>query len=71
MVWNLFEKIIDAVKSQKQSQPPANESQPWSENDTQQPEGARQSSAPQQTEEPVNPAQKDDWHDNQQDDRQD
>ena len=56
-MWNLFEKIINAIRPTEKPQQPSDESQSWTESTTEQSENPQ---------EPVSVAQQNQWQDSEQ-----
>ena len=62
MFWNLFQRIINAVKPSEESEQVSAPSQSWPEGDTEQPEGSQEPS-PTFQQETADAAQQDEWND--------
>ena len=61
MSWNLFEKIINAIKPAKEPEQPVDTSQSWPEGGTEHPEPSEEPSPDFQ--ETANPTQQGQWQD--------
>lgn len=63
MVWNLFEKIINALKPSNESEQTPDVSQPWPENNTEQNEDSHEPSGEVQQQETAGANQQNEWLD--------